>query len=180
MDWLLWLRHKKSSITLKSEYKVKVTDALDSQFNTLGHKIQNNFSFLGERTSSFLNWRHKYPINQKNLFFLVHKKDDLVGYVSYHLSNKKCQVKDIAYDSETANLQKILSLFTEYHYNEKTSSIAIAMSGHDQVIKELKSNGFILRETDMNYVAYSSLPDTHLADNLKKQSWYLTLIDNDT
>lgn len=180
MDWLLWLRHKKSCIAWKSKYKVKVMDNLDSHFNSLGDKIQKSYIFLGERTSSYLNWRHNYPTNEEKFFFLVYKETDLVGYISYHLCNGQCQIKDIAYDNVTTEVQKILSLFTEYHYSEDTNSIAITLAGPEQVIKGFISSGFVLRETDMTCVAYSSSSNTKLLENLQRNCWYLTMVDNDT
>jgi hypothetical protein len=166
-----------------NQYSYEVLSFFDHRFDTLWEKASSRFSIIGERSSSYLNWRYnRSPHHDYSIFALIHKEDgSLFGYIVFHNdTEERTYIDDLLAIDIEKTLDVLLSEFISFQRKEKINSISIRYTGANALVTKLKEFGFVLRGKEGRMVVYSSPDSPFLPSLLAKDNWFLLPGDNDT
>lgn len=162
------------------EHSTEVLTSFDSRFDRLWKKSLPNFTIIGERSSSYLNWRFaQSPHNKYSVFIIkLAKADDILGYVIFSTTDKRVNIADILYqDGETVDI--LLSKFLLLLRRKGIDSVSISLAGCHDLVKKLLQYGFSVRGREGKLLALfpKDSPYSHCITEIK--NWHLMAGDND-
>jgi hypothetical protein len=166
---------------IKGLYSFEILSSFDDRFDDLWKKISNQFSFIGERTGSFLSWRFKEsPYNKYDIFTLTSKDHhNIYGYIIFTVHEKRAQISDIGFLNDNKILDVLLNIFFRYQRQQGIESIAMSIGADPVLINQINKNGFSIRNRRGKIVIYISSKSSLSLQDVKKGNWYITSGDND-
>lgn len=163
------------------EYSFEVISSFDYRFDELWEKISTQFSLIGERTSTFLNWRFcESPYDKIRIFCLTSKDgSNILGYLVFSTYENRVTILDLAVLNNNRILNILIKSFSRYQRSLGNHSIAISIAGSSSIISQLKKNGFITRNNrgKIFYIASSDIQE--LLTDANTRYLYITSGDND-
>jgi len=163
------------------EYSFETPSSFDSRFDNLWERVSTHFPIIGERTSSYLNWRFiQSPHKHYEIFAMVQKKSrDVSGYIAYTIANNKSFIEDLLSLNMDEILESLLSEFLLYQRQKGIDSVTFNCMGPRVLVSKLKKYGFSTRDRESKIMIYAP-PDSALGPYLfYKENWYLMPGDND-
>ena len=183
VDLIMRSTPKEKYYNNSNQYSCEVLSFFDHRFDTLWEKASSRFSIIGERSSSYLNWRYnRSPHHDYSIFALIHKEDgSIFGYIVFHYDTEaRTYIDDLLAIDMEETLEVLLSEFISFQRKEKINSISIRYTGANALVTKLKEFGFVLRGKEGRMVVYSSPDSPFLPSLLAKDNWFLLPGDNDT
>lgn len=142
-DLATYLPHAKT-------YTSEIIDRADARFDALAARTPTPF-IVGEKGSSFLNWRYADFTTKKHRFFLMSDRGDGAdrerGYVVFHVENNKVFVDDLFCDL-AVDIDRLLFAFSFRMRSAGYDSIMVAYAGTNDLADALVRNHFIPRPSD--------------------------------
>ncbi len=181
IDLALKLPLKESYYKGNKELLVETPASFDHRFDVFWDKVSTQFPIIGERSSSYLNWRYfQSPHHEHHVFALTRKDNrDLLGYAISHVIDNRTVIDDILCLDMNETLNSLLSEFLLFQRKEGIDSVSIKYKGSQMFIKRLQEFGFYTRNKEWKFAFYTP-PDSPLMKCLLNQeSWYLVAGDND-
>jgi hypothetical protein len=164
------------------KYTIEVASGFHEKFDELWEKLLNKYSFVGERSSRFLEWRfNQSPYNEYKVFTLASSRNMLLwGYVIFCVDAEKVIIADIGFDGTEKSFTELLSSFSLHQRAQGVESISLSISGHPKIINLLQKLGFFLRSKKKKVLIYASPKLKTTLKSIKNAQWFLTSADNDT
>ena len=162
-------------------FNAEMLSSFDERFDKLWEKVSTRFPIIGERSSSYLNWRYvRSPHNQHDVFALaVEDKRNILGYIVYHTVENRTAIDDILCLDMNETLDSLLSEFLLFQRKEGIDSVSISYTGAQSLVKKLQEFGFSIRDKESKIVFYVPVDSPFLSYLLDKENWYLLAGDND-
>lgn len=181
LDAAIKLRLVYFSLFVSSQYVHEIISHFDERFESLWATMGKGFSLIGQRDNIYLNWRiGESPEGQNQIFTLLCGREGTVlGYVSYLISKGRVSVTDLAFDGDWKNFRILMTRFCTYHSQLGTDSIVLSFVCCDNLIRQLKKIGFMVRGGLKQVMYYPSSEQVDAARYLLTGDWYLTPVDND-
>jgi len=164
-----------------TEYEFETLTSFDQRIDTLWDSVKTQLFMIGERTSSYLNWRYiQSPHKNYQVLALIKKKNRAIsGYIVYEINDNKAYIDDILSANMNEALDSLLSGFLLYQRARGIDAVSISFIGCNVLREKLKKYGFSLRDNSRKVIGYSVPGITDLRDALEKENWYLLPGDND-
>lgn len=164
-----------------NDFEVDILTSFDHRFDIFWASVSNQFAMIGERTSSYLNWRFiKSPHKNYHAFAQIQKKDRAIsGYIVYNITDNKAYIADLLFLNLNEVFDSLLLEFLLYQRSRGIDAVSINFMGSHALMEELRKYGFSIRESGNKVVIYpmsNSYINTNIFD---KRNWYLTSGDND-
>jgi hypothetical protein len=168
-----WVRKKK--------YTIEVASGFHEKFDELWKKLLKEYSFIGERSSRFLEWRfNQSPYHEYRVFTLASSSDMLfLGYVIFCVDGEKVTIADIGFDGTDKSFTELLSAFSLYQRAQGVESISLSIAGHPKLINLLQNMGYSLRSRKKKILIYAPPKLKTILESIKTGRWFLTVADND-
>jgi hypothetical protein len=165
----------------KKNYAVDVASGFNEKFDELWEKLSKKCSFIGERSSGFLEWRfNQSPYNEHKVFTLASRRNMLLlGYVIFCLDGEKVKIADIGFDGTQKSFTALLSSFSLHQRAQGVESISLSIAGHPKLINLLEHMGYSLRSRKRKVLIYAPAKFKTVLKSIKTGQWFLTSADND-
>lgn len=180
LDFLMKNHPKEIYKKTSNQYSFIILSSFNQTFDVLWDKASTRFIFIGERNSSYLNWRYKEsPHNKHNIFALISKDDSKIfGYIIFSLTENRAQIADILFQKDDI-LDTLISSFINMQRRQGVDSISINIAGNRSFVDKLKEYGFSLRSRERKILIYTSSNFLIPLPEIENGNWYLTSGDND-
>ena len=165
----------------KNNYTIEVARGFNERFDELWEKLFEKYSFIGERTSRFLEWRFSQsPYNEYKVFILASGRNmPLLGYVIFCVDGEKVKIADIGFDGTDRSFTELLSSFSLHQRAQGVESISLSIAGHPKLINLLEHMGYSLRSRKRKVLIYAPAKLKTVLKSIKSARWLLTVADND-
>lgn len=180
INFLIKLFSKEKRYKKTFNYSVEMPEFFDERFDVFWKKVSPQFHIIGERTSSFLNWRYKQsPAQEYCIFCILDDKKDIAGYIVYYFRENMCHIIDMLFLSSEDIIDSLLAEFALYVRAKGIGSISTYYLGNRSFEKKLKKfNFYLVKKEDWNVVIYG--PDLSFGSNvLDHTHWHFFTGDND-
>jgi len=162
------------------DYSVEMPKFFDERFDVFWKKVSKQFDIIGERTSSFLNWRFIQSSYQKfNIFCILDDEKNVAGYVVYFLKDNICHIVDMLFDKSDGVLDSLLMKFLLYARSKEMGSVVIRYLGDESFERNLKRFNFHGWKNDNANVMIFGSDISSESNLLDKNSWHFFRGDND-
>jgi Acetyltransferase (GNAT) domain len=159
--------------------RIEPQTSFDRRFDALWEKTSKAFHIIGERTSSYLNWRFGNDLRQPYYIFCFSGGNGaLLGYIVYQRRDNLIAVADFC-ATDLDRLQALLVKFIHWSRSENIASISITFLGSSEVTDCLKRAGFYKRPSRERVLVYLTGDTGGGPGMLNKDLWYLTDGDKD-
>jgi hypothetical protein len=96
----------------EDEIFVETPKFFNFKFDSYWEKIKSTYKIIGERSSSFLNWRYiDNPNKIYKIFCIKNINDDVLGYIVYFMIKNIYYIVDIMFPSDNEVINSLLSKF---------------------------------------------------------------------
>lgn len=164
-----------------NDFEFDILTSFDHRFDIFWASVLNQFAMIGERTSSYLNWRFiKSPHKNYQTFAQIRKKSRAIsGYIVYNIIDNKAYISDFLFLNVNEMFDSLLSEFLIYQRARGIDAVSISFIGSHALMEELREYGFSNRGRESKIMIYAP-PDSPLGPYLlDKENWYLMPGDND-
>jgi len=181
IDFFMEVLSKERYYKANKEYSVETPISFDQRFDTFWQKVSTQFPIIGERTSSYLNWRFmQTPHKRYQIFALSEEKSkDVLGYVVYSIAENKSYVDDLLCLDMGSVLDSLLSEYLLYQRKGGIDSVTIYCLGPQALVNKLKKLGFSVRGKKNKILIYAPTGSECLPYVFDVGMWYLFSGDND-
>lgn len=181
IDFIMSFFSKESRYRRYKDFNIELLEAFDRRFDQLWDRASDYYSFIGERTSKFLNWRFTRCPYRDHRIFVMSKKDkaEITGYIVYHISKNNVNIADLFVMDIEKNMDGLISQFISFVRKKGIETISIIYLGNSNLVNKLREYNFSIRDSHRKIVAYVD-PDSPFAKDLyDRENWYLMEGDND-
>lgn len=158
-------------------FRTSFTGAADERFDELWQRARGRYTVVGDKSSSFLNWRYaNCPTTQFRFFCLREAKSQrLAGFIVYSVSQNRAFVADLFCQDLDDSLSHLLVRFAARMRQAKLDAVFLAYAGSSAFTRRLKELQFIKRDFSRSLVAFVSkdAPEALRTAVLAKESWVL-------
>jgi len=162
-------------------FKAEMLSSFDGMFDKLWEEASTRFAIIGERSSSYLNWRYvRSPYNKHCVFVLRgNGNGNILGYIVFHIIENRTYIDDILCFDMDETLDSLLSQFLLFERKEGVDSVSISYTGTQLLVKKLQEFGFSIRDKEGKAAIYVPLDSPLTSCLVEKENWYLMPGDND-
>jgi hypothetical protein len=180
LDLLLRLRPSNMFQKKIKNYGIEMDDWKSVNIDNIWSRQLNLFSFIGERSSRYLEWRFMESPYAEHHVFSVGAKGarEPLGYIVFRRTGHRVQIVDIGFPGDEEALGILLSSFSRYQRSQGADSIALTLAGNPTLIEALRRNGYLVRSKEKKILIYVSTENEDTG-GIKSGGWYLTSADND-
>ncbi len=170
---------KENRYTTSLNYSIITPEYFDDRFDVFWKNVSRHFIIIGERTSSFLNWRYiQAPAKKYKIFCLLDEHKKIIGYTVYFIENNMCHIMDMLYEPSKEVICSLLAEFSRFIQKKGVGSISVDYLGGCLLEKKLREFNFLPINNETDLVIYS--PDiAEDIDLLNKENWHFFAGDND-
>lgn len=164
-----------------SRYKTELISdkRFDHEYDHLFKDISGYFKVIGERTSSYLNWRYEdnplYPCGR----IIIRENGCLKGYIIFTTSNNVVHIKDIFCKPDSNIVKTMLNALIKELRKTNKESISVVLKDNNPVINILQRAGFRQRCEESSIYAYAGEIKEIKDIWLNGDNWYMTVGDRD-
>lgn len=154
---------------------------VDERFDVLWNKVSAQISIIGERSSSYLNWRYiRSPYHKHHIFSLEEKGNgNIHGYIVFHVEENVTNIDDLLSVDMNETLDSLLSEFILFQRKEGIDSISICYAGTPSIVRKLQDFGFSIRDKEDKIIFYIPPNSPVLPFQLIKENVHFLGGDND-
>lgn len=155
--------------------------SFDERFDELWKEVSSVLPVIGERSSSYLNWRFSSsPHKEHYIFSLVQKQSkNIQGYIVFHISESRVCIDDMLCLDMDETLDCLLSKFLSVQRKKGMDSVTTSYGGTPAFINKFQEHGFSIRGGEDKIMVYVPSGSPHLAQLMNAESWYLLPGDKD-
>jgi len=176
-DIVLKIFSKENRYRTPLKYSVITPEYFDERFDVFWKKVSLHFTIIGERTSSFLNWRYiQAPAKKYHLFCLLDEHQDITGYVVYFAENNMCHIMDMLCEPSTEVTRLLLAEFSRFIRKKEMGSLSVDYLGGSSLENTLREFNFLPIENEADLIIFGTGLDPALLD---KENWHFLAGDND-
>lgn len=173
---LLFLRSAISFRPRRRKVRFETSDHFDDRFDLLWEIASPRHAVIGERTSTYLNWRFCQRPGFRHKVFCMSCEERMLAYLVYHHREGIVHVGDF-FSLNPPDLGRLLGEFVHQMRRKRVEAVATVFMGSDWVRRLLKKQGFWRTSTDRNALIYTD--SERFAPLLDVRAWYLTQADMD-
>lgn len=162
------------------DYTWELLTSFDYRFDILWDKAAPQFTVIGERTCSYLNWRFINSPHESYLIFVIKQTmtDEIHGYITFSIARNRAIIFDLL-SLNIHILDALLSEFILLLQRECLDAVSINLAGCTDLVKKLQRYGFFIRDREDKLVALFP-PDSPFAQYISEiKNWYFLVGDND-
>ena len=149
------------------------------EYDRLFHAAIRWYRVIGDRTSSYLNWRYGQNPLYRAERMVIRKDGELLGYVIYLLERERAVFQDILCVPE----EEIVKVLVEHWIGDLRGrgiqTISAILMSHNPIIPLFKKLGFKSRPEESFVFAYTRSGDRIDPAWLNGGHWYMTVGDRD-
>ena len=176
-DILLPVFSKENRFRTPLNYSVTTPEYFDDRFDVFWKKVSPHFTIIGERTSSFLNWRYiQAPAKKYAIFCLLDEHKDIIGYVVYFAENNMCHIMDMLCKPSTEVISLLLAEFSRFIRKKGMGSLSVDYLGDSSLENTLREFNFLPIKNETDLIIFGPDLDSALPD---KENWHFLAGDND-
>lgn len=181
VDIVCKLLSKESYLKCPDDLGTEILTSFDERFDNLWTRASNQFSIIGERNSTYLNWRFaSSPHGNYRIFILSKRKnDELLGYIVFRICEDGVYIDDLLAIDMEARLDLLLSEFLRFQKRKGIQFVSISFMGSQIFVEKLQKFGFSIRSEDDKVIIYVPSDSEYSPYLLEKENWYLMHGDND-
>jgi len=181
LDFILKSVSKEARYRRAETYTIQSLNSFDQRFDLLWERACKHFDIIGEKTKDYLNWRYcKSPHKDYEIFSLIDKNSrEICGYVVYYFENKVVFIADMLFLDFDSALDSLLCEFILYLRSQEVESISILLFGCPNLVKKLRSFGFLRRDEESRILVYLDKSSPYTDIVLNKSNWLLLEGDRD-
>jgi hypothetical protein len=159
----------------------EILSSFDGRVDKLWQKVLIQFAIIGERSSTYLNWRYfRSPHFEHSVFALSGKGNgDILGYIVFHVVENSTNIDDMLCLDMNETLDFLVSEFLLFQREQGVDSVSISYGGTQLLVKKLQEFGFSIRDTEGKFVVDVPSDSPLLSCLLEKENWYFMPGDND-
>ncbi|MBI4847302.1 MAG: GNAT family N-acetyltransferase [Nitrospirae bacterium] len=149
--------------------------AFDKRFDVLWEKARGQFNVIGERTADFLTWRFgRFLKDNRRIFCMTDNlKQDLLGYIVYHIKDNLCYMDDILFLNATQDIDALLAEFIAAMRREKVFAVSVSCLGSSVLVEKLEAWGFVRRESERSIMIFADKEFEYAQLVSDKENWHL-------
>ncbi len=179
-DWFLRLASP-GSWDRRSRLRSTIQEQFDDRFDRLWQSASRDLGVIGERTSTYLNWRFgRCPIMKHQVFCLSGRTDELLAYVVFSTRDHYVYISDF-FGRDPRYLHAALTELLVRVKRDGAHAVVTTFLGNSKFVRILRRCGFWSRPCDWKLMilggGIASGPPSNLLD---AENWYLTRADIDT
>jgi hypothetical protein len=157
-------------------------EGFDERFDALWQKARTQFPVVGQRDSSYLNWRfNRCPEDHHRICGLTGPDGAILAYVVYCMDRGVASVTDFLF-ADSESLDVLLAEFLRAMRRQRVAGVVVTYAGTSWVSRRLKRFGFFHRPSDWKVMLYGN-PD-RLGNRFHRlfdpDNWFITRADTDT
>jgi len=180
-DTILKCMSRETFYRSKGEYVTGMQSSFDKRFDILWDMVKTRFAVIGERSSSFLNWRFvQCPHEEYRIFTLSDKESrDILGYVVFQMNENRVKIADLSFIDINQTIDSLLSEFIIFLRESGVDSVSISFVGNDFLMAKFREFGFSCRSSQGKVICY--ICNESLKDSLEEnnENWLLFPGDSD-
>jgi len=129
----------------RDAWRGEILEEADGRFDTLWERARGRYKLVGEKSSSFLNWRYTAFKTRRHLFFaLIERETELLaGFVAYSVENRKVFIADLFATDAEGIVDLLLLQFASRMRREGHVSIFVNCAASPGFEMRLKRLGFV-------------------------------------
>jgi len=169
----------KSLMNRKSIFKTDTS--FDAGFDRLWEKASGQYSLIGERNSTFLNWRFRQcPYIKFKVFTCTDKKtQEMYGYIVYRISDGELCITDMLVLDIDKYFDRLMVAFLNHGRRLNVDSVVFHFCGSGKIKTKIMKYRFSVRKEYHNFVVYANKDTLEKYDLTDLEKWYLMEADND-
>ena len=181
IDLLIKLHSKESRYRGYNGLTSNILSYFDERFDDLWNKVSPQISIIGERSSSYLNWRYiRSPYHEHHVFSLEEKSNgNIHGYIVFHVDENITNIDDLLSVDMNETLDSLLSEFILLQRKEGIDSVSISYAGAPSIVRKLQDFGFSIRDKEDKIIFYIPPNSPVLPFQLIKEKFHFLAGDND-
>jgi hypothetical protein len=157
-------------------------EEFDARFDELWRRAHTQFAVIGQRDSSYLNWRfNRCPDDHHRICCLTGPDGAFLAYVVYCMDRGVASVADFLF-AEPRSLDVLLAEFLRAMRRQRAAGVVVTYAGKSWVSRRLKRFGFLHRPSDWKVMLYGDRD--RLGDRFDQlfdaENWFITRADTDT
>jgi hypothetical protein len=161
----------------RRRYRVEEVSRADERFDRLWNRARGEFVIVGEKSSSYLNWRYTDFTTRAHRFFCLvdRKSNELSGFVVYAVHDQKAVVADLFCERRDVLAKELLLRLAIRLRRTHVSSLVISYLGPDSFGEQLKMAGFLPRPGERSMIAYVDAdgPQELRSTVFDKNAWFM-------
>lgn len=162
-------------------FKLVWLDDVDERFDDLWSLARSEYSIVAERSAAFVRWRFlQHPISRCRIAALVERgrRTRLHAYAAVHVSDGAAHIRDLF--GHKSALGPLLDRLLPALWRHGASTASFNYIGSDEIIAELTSRGFEMREaTRAAIVDVGGAAESDGALVRDCRNWHVTDADED-
>ncbi|HUV30014.1 MAG TPA: GNAT family N-acetyltransferase [Acidobacteriota bacterium] len=182
VDWTLKLVSPDTRYKGSTQYTFEILREFDGRFDDLWREASPHYAIIGERTSSFLNWRFAAcPYKSFSVFALTAESTGaVVAYIVYHtIHGNNIHIADLFSMRSPDVLNALLSEFIRYQRMQNADTITLCYFGDRTIVDTFKRYGFSPRADNRKIVVHIDPTLPHAAAVMDANNWHYLDGDND-
>lgn len=156
------------------KYQTEVATSADGRFDALWESVRNSYVIIGEKSSSYLNWRYTACNGQKCAYYCLVDKNTKVlkGYIVYSRMNGIAYVQEALAVKDPGVFRHLLLSFSMSMRADSANVILLSFLGDPDFVKLLYWSGFIKRESERNCLLFVHQKDIE-KQVFSRKNWFL-------
>lgn len=180
IDMVMRMLARENFYTKPKDYACEPLTHFDSRFDILWEKVAPQFTIIGERSCSYLNWRFsRSPHREYSIFVIKHAKThEIFGYIIFYFVQNKAKIADLL-SLNDYTLNALLSEFLLLLRRKCIDSVSINLAGCKNLVGKLQKYGFYIRDNSGKFILRYP-PGSSFSEDIKEiNNWYFMAGDND-
>ncbi|MFC1524396.1 hypothetical protein ACFL6N_06355 [Thermodesulfobacteriota bacterium] len=160
-------------------FKTSTNTLFGKEFDILFYNACKAYRILGDRRSTYLNWRFsKNPLYETECLE-IYDDSSLAGYILYFEDNGKVHLLDILFIPPKKNGHALLRMWIKLMRKRKVDSISLVLLESNPFISLFKKHGFRKRPEESSVFVYAE-PESWLEPIWTNGgNWFMTVGDRD-
>ncbi len=131
-------------------------EGFDARFDDLWFRARGRHAAAGVRDADYLRWRYaEHPTQRYGLFALERSGGFLLGYVVYHVRDRRVLVDDVFGEGGAARDEALLLSFCRRMRRKGYASVSVTYVGDAQFESSLAAMRFLRRPGKRPFMAYA-------------------------
>lgn len=163
------------------KYKTELVSGkrFDHEYDHLFEELSGYFKVIGERNSSYLNWRYEDNPLYSCSRIIIREDGFLKGYIIFTTIKNVVHIKDIFCKPDDKIVKTMLNALVKELRKTNKESVSVALKDNNPVINILQKAGFRLRSDESSIYAYAGGIKEIRDIWLNGDNWYMTVGDRD-
>lgn len=130
--------------------RCEIVNSVDGRFDRLWLQASKDYSIIGDRRSSYLQWRYNdYTGSDVFIYGMLDQaQNEAIGYIAYRVKKGYISVRDALLPADPTAEQSLILNFLRLSRKLGAKSITVDVLKNARIIKSFTAQGFSLAVTD--------------------------------